>query len=238
MARSGDNVKEFAAVLERTGDRLNWTVVRVPLDVAKIWGKPGQLRVKGRINGFTFRSSLFPDGKGSHFMMVNKKMQAGAGVQPGSKAQFRLEPDTAAREVTAPKELLKVLSQSKRLRKFYDSFNDSYRRYMCEWVGEGKHSDTRVRRAEQLAERLMLTMEAEKELPPVLRIALAGNPLAREGWERMPASHRRFHLMGIFGYRNPESQSRRVAKAMEEMIAYAKKPGRKRSAADDGMREI
>lgn len=42
----------FEAVLERTGDRLNWTVIRVPLDVGKLWGTRGQLRVKGEINGF------------------------------------------------------------------------------------------------------------------------------------------------------------------------------------------
>jgi uncharacterized protein YdeI (YjbR/CyaY-like superfamily) len=232
MPASRNSVKSFAAVLERTGDRLNWTVIRVPLDVAKTWGTRGQLRVKGTINGFAFRSSLFPDGKGAHFMMVNKKMQAGAAVEPGLKAQFRIEPDTEPREVAPPKELLQVLSQSKRLSKFYDSFSYSYRRYMSMWVGEARHGETRMRRAEQLAERLMLTMEAETELPPVLRVALAGNPLAQKGWNRMPPGHRRSHLMAIFYYRNPESQARRVAKAVEEMVAYATKAGRKNGELD------
>jgi Bacteriocin-protection, YdeI or OmpD-Associated len=44
----------------------------------------------------------------------------------------------------------------------------------------------------------------------------------------MPPSHRRFHLLGIFGYRNPESRARRIAKAMEEMVAYAEKAAAKR----------
>jgi hypothetical protein len=43
---------------------------------------------------FAFRTSLFPDGQGGHFMMVNKQMQRGAGVGPGMTARFRLEPDT------------------------------------------------------------------------------------------------------------------------------------------------
>jgi uncharacterized protein YdeI (YjbR/CyaY-like superfamily) len=118
---------------------------------------------------------------------------------------------------------VRVLGESKRLRKFYDSFNHSYRNYMASWVAEPKSGEARTRRAEQIAERLMLTLEAEKELPPVLAVALARNPLAQEGWERMPAGHRRSHLMGIFGYRNPESQGRRIAKAVQEMVAYAEK---------------
>jgi uncharacterized protein YdeI (YjbR/CyaY-like superfamily) len=223
MPESRNRSKSFNAVLERSGDRLNWTIIRVPLEVAKIWGKRGQLRVKGEINGFAFRTSLFPDGKGGHLMIVNKKMQAGGNVGLGERAKVVMEPDPTEPSVTLPAELLRVLGESKRLRKFYDSFNHSYRNYMASWVAEPKSGEARTRRAEQIAERLMLTLEAEKELPPVLAVALARNPLAQEGWERMPAGHRRSHLMGIFGYRNPESQGRRIAKAVQEMVAYAEK---------------
>jgi hypothetical protein len=45
----------------------------------------------------------------------------------------------------------------------------------------------------------------------------------------MPPSHRRFHLLGIFGYRNPESRARRIAKAVEEMVAYADKAAGRRT---------
>jgi uncharacterized protein YdeI (YjbR/CyaY-like superfamily) len=218
--------KTFTAVLERSGDRLNWTVIRVPLDVARIWGVRGQLRVKGEINDFPFRTSLFPDGKGGHVMIVNKKMQAGGKAAPGEKAKVKMEPDIAPRKVATPQELLRVLGESKRLQKYYESLSHSYRNYIASWVGEARHEETRIRRAEQMAERLMLAMEAERELPPVLRVALDRSPQARTGWELMPPGHRRGHLLGIFGYRNPESQARRVAKAVEEMIQYANKPTR------------
>jgi uncharacterized protein YdeI (YjbR/CyaY-like superfamily) len=69
----------------------------------------------------------------------------------------------------------------------------------------------------------MLVMEGERELPPVLQAALQRNPKACAGWELMPPSQRRWHLFGIFGYRNPESRARRVAKAVEAMLEYAQK---------------
>ncbi|HEY6253047.1 MAG TPA: YdeI/OmpD-associated family protein [Candidatus Angelobacter sp.] len=223
MAASFSAVKAFEAVLERSGDRLNWTIIRIPFDAVKLWGKRGQLRVKGEVNGFAFRSALFPTGNGSHVLMVNKKMQAGGKVTPGAKAKFRLEPDAEPREIKSSAELTRMLRQSKQLQKFYDSLNFSTRRYIALWVDEGKHVETRRRRAEQLAERMMETMEAERELPPLIQLAMQRNPKARAGWELMSKTHRRSHLLGIFYYRNPEARARRLAKAVEEMVEYAEK---------------
>jgi len=158
--------------------------------------------------------------------MVNKQMQAGGKVVAGMKARFRVEPDTEKRVVAMPPELARELSQSKRLKKFYESFNDSTRYEIARWVGLGKHAETRRRRAQQIGERLMETIEAEQTLPPLIERSLMQNPLARKGWELMPARHRRSHLIGIFGYRSPESRARRLAKAIEEMVQYAKRRGR------------
>jgi uncharacterized protein YdeI (YjbR/CyaY-like superfamily) len=227
MPKSRITAKTFEAVLERTGDRLNWTIVRVPFDVAKIWGKRGQLRVKGEINGFPFQTSLFPTGQGTHLLTVNKKMQAGGKATPGSKAKFRLEPDTTPREVKPPLQLLRIFRQSKALQKYFDSLNFSSRRYISVWVEEGKHAETRRRRAEQIAERLMETMEAERELPPLIQLALQHNSKARTGWGLMSRTHRRSHLLGIFYYRNPEARARRLAKAVEEMVEYAERRDKK-----------
>lgn len=223
MPKTKSVEKTFSALLERSGEGLNWTIVRIPFDVARIWGKRGQLRVQGEINGFEFRTSLFPTGKGSHILMVNKKMQSGGRALPGMTARFRLAPDMAPRVVTMPAELTGALRESKALEKYFQSLNYSARHEIARWVGGGKHSETRQRRAGQMAERMMLVMEAERELPPVLQAALRGNPKALAGWELMPRSHRRWHLFGIFGYRSPESRTRRVAKAVAEMVAYAEK---------------
>ncbi|HYX52890.1 MAG TPA: YdeI/OmpD-associated family protein [Candidatus Limnocylindrales bacterium] len=229
MPSSKSASKTFRAVLERSTDGLNWTIIRVPLDVPKLWGVRGQLRVKGEINGFAFRTSLFPTGNGRHIMMVNRQMQKGGKTSFGMEARFRMEPDTEKREIVEPAELTRILKQSKSLKKFYEGFNDSMRRDMAKFVGEPKSAESRKRRAEQLAERMLLTMEGERELPPMLQAAFVQSPLARKGWEKMPASHRRSHLMGIYGYKSPESRAKRLAKAVEEMMQYAEKgksPGR------------
>src|SRR5205823_12440157 len=108
--------KSFQAVLERMPSNLGWVIVRIPLDVPKVWGTRGMLKVKGEINGFAFRTSLFPTGKGYHYLLVNKRMQAGAGARPGMAARFHLQPDTEKRVAIVPRELQRILNEERSLR--------------------------------------------------------------------------------------------------------------------------
>ncbi len=225
--------KTFEAVLERTTNRLGWVIARIPFDAAKVWGKRGQLRIQGEINGFAFSTTLFPTGEGRHFLLVNKKMLSGGKTAPGLTAKFRLQPDTTPRPpVPAPKELLRELGESKRLLKFFESLNPSRRNEIAKWIAESRNEETRRRRARQIAERLMETMEAERDLPPMMQLAFRQNPKAHEEWERMSPSHRRAHLLAIFYYRTPESRARRIAKCMEDLMGFTKK-----ASAKDNFRE-
>lgn len=215
--------KSFQATLERMKSRLNWIIIHIPFDVAKVWGCRGQLRVKGEINGFAFRTSLFPTGQGGHILLVNKKMQKGARAVAGTAARFQIEPDTEERVVTIPTEFSRVLAEERTLRRWFDQLNHSARNDIAKWVGEPKSPEARVRRAEQIAERLLATMDAERELPPILQVAFSRNPGAREGWEHMSMAQRRGHLLGIFYYRNPESRARRIDRMLDQASALAEK---------------
>lgn len=222
-ARPKPATKSFQATLERPPSRLGWVIIRIPFDAAKIWGRRGQLRVKGEINGFAFRTSLFPTGKGGHTLLVNKRMQAGANAGPGEIARFRLEPDAEERKAIVPSELKRYFDENRGLRRWFDQLNYSTRREIGDWILQVKSAEARARRAGQLAERLFATMEAERELPPVLKAAFAREPQALEGWQRMSPTHRRRHLFGIFYYRSPEGRDRRIANTIEESIAFAER---------------
>ena len=215
--------KSFEATLERGGGALNWVIVRIPFDVAKIWGKRGHLRVHGDINGFTFLTSLFPTGDGHHLLLVNKQMQKGGRTGLGMTARFHLEPDLERREVAIPSELKSALAEDAGLQRWYQHLNPSWRREIAKWVADVKSAAARVRRTEQIVERMLATMEAERELPPVLRLALARDARAEEGWKRMSAAKRRRHLFSIFYYRTPEGRARRIAGMLEEARKYAEK---------------
>jgi uncharacterized protein YdeI (YjbR/CyaY-like superfamily) len=227
-AKPAPAAKRFEARLERMRSRLNWVIVQMPFDAAQVWGMRGQIKVKGEINGFAFRTSLFPTREGRHILLVNKRMQKGARAVEGSVARFQMELDREERTVTIPDELTRILSQDRSLRRWYDELNHSTRNDIAKWITEPKSAEARVRRAEQIAERLLAVMEAEQELPPILQVAFARHPRAREGWDGMSASHRRGHLFGIFYYRTPEAQARRVDKMLDDAAAHAEKISHKK----------
>jgi uncharacterized protein YdeI (YjbR/CyaY-like superfamily) len=216
--------KTFTAVLEGGNSPLNWVVARVPFDVQKAWPNRKRLRVRGEINGFAFRTSLFPYPGGQGYMvLVNKKMQAGAKAYRGDKARITLEPDLEERKAAMPAELARALNADRQLRKWFDGLSEYARRTFGAMVDEIKSPEARRRQAERIAERLLLTMEGEQETPPILKAAFARQPMAEAGWMAMTDTQRRGHLLGIFYYESVEARERRAGKAIEEALKLARK---------------
>ena len=223
--------KSFTAVLEPDGTQLRWTIARVPFDVGKAWPKRRRMRVRGEIEGFAFRTSLFPDSRGSgHVLVVNRKMQSAAKAGPGSRVRVWLEPDMEERPAEIPPELERELKGNRRLQRWFDALSESMRREIGKRVDDAKGIDTRRKRAEKMAERLMLAMEGEDDPPPVLRAAFLRQPLAGDGWLALTPAQRRGHLLGIFYYETADARERRAAKAVEDALRAA----RKRSGGCEG----
>jgi uncharacterized protein YdeI (YjbR/CyaY-like superfamily) len=214
--------KTFSAVLEPLRNGLGWVIARVPFDVQTAWPVRNRLRVRGELEGFAFRTSLFAEAGGEgHFLLVNRKMQAGAKARAGDKVRIKLEPDLEERPTFIPAELEKALKGDRKLRKWFDAMSPSMRREIGKWVDEAKGAETRLKRAEKMAERLLQAMEGEKEPPPVLRAAFQRQPRALEGWKKLTPTQRRNHLLGIFYYETVEARERRAAKAVEEALRAA-----------------
>ncbi|SOD95729.1 YdeI/OmpD-associated family protein [Blastococcus haudaquaticus] len=61
------------------------------------------------------------------------------------------------------------------------------------------------------------TEPREVAVPEDLRVALDGDPAAREAFERLSYSHRRRHVLAVEDAKTPETRQRRVAKALETL---------------------
>lgn len=96
--------KTFRATLESTGTSLRWVIARIPVDLKRTWPGWSNRRVRGEINGFAIRTTLFPGPKGSGglTLLVNKRMQAGARAKPGDSVRILLEPDLEEKPATVP----------------------------------------------------------------------------------------------------------------------------------------
>jgi uncharacterized protein YdeI (YjbR/CyaY-like superfamily) len=69
-----------------------------------------------------------------------------------------------------------------------------------------------MKRAEQMAERMLGTMEAEREMPPAMVAAFRRRPRAKAGWAKMTPTQRRMELFAVEAYKTVESRGKRLEK--------------------------
>ena len=140
--------REFRAKLARFEGVGTWTFVKIPFDVEKHFGKGGQVKVKGTVNGADFRSSLMPDGDGQHFLVVPKSIRDRAKVKAGDRVTVVIEPDAGPRFIEAPPDLAKALGKNKTAKAVWDEFAYSHKKAYVDWIVAAKKVETRVRRIE------------------------------------------------------------------------------------------
>lgn len=226
MPMNAAAIKKFTAFLEPDGTGLNWVIARVPFDIAKVWPVRRGRRVRGTIEGFAFRTSLFPDPRGGGLvLLVNNAMQSGAGARVGAKVRITLEPDLEERAIVFPAEMEQEFKADRRLRRWVEKLSPSMRRELGKWVGEPKTAASRLKRASKMAERLLQAMEGELDPPPVLKVAFQRHPLARASWDALTAAQRRNHLLGIFYYETADARERRAGKAIQDALSRANRKG-------------
>ena len=221
--------KSFRATLEPSGMGLKSSFALLPFDVSKAWPGMQGRQVKGEINGFSFSTSLFPTPRG-HGFIVNKKMLAGARARQGDRVAIRLEPDVQRPKNYLTEELAAAMRGAVGLRKWFEKLPPGHQRWIAHNITEPKSAASRQKRAQDMAERLYLTMEGEKEPPPILRLAFQRQPLAEKGWKALTTVQRRNHLFLIFGCRSAEARQKRVEAAID---AALEKSGRAGSARNN-----
>lgn len=129
-------------------------LITLPRKESAKFGVRGRVPVTGTINGYAFRSSIFPTGDGTHYMAVNRAMREGANLKAGERVQVILETDTAPRTVEVPSDLKKALSKSKAARERFDKLSYTHRKEYALWVAEAKRPETRERRVSEVIKRL------------------------------------------------------------------------------------
>ena len=148
MARKSATKQVFSAKAKSIGPSGAWTMMHIPFDVEKEWGSRARVSVRGVINGFAFRTSIFPDGKGGHTLMVNKAMQTEGGAVPGKSVRVELTKDDSPRPLTVPPDFKKALAKNSKAAATFEAFAPSHRRAYVDWITQAKRAETRAARIE------------------------------------------------------------------------------------------
>ena len=134
-----------------TGFR-SWMGVEVPERVTERLRTRGLVAVEGSVNGFAFRGSLAPTGRG-HFMCLKKAFREDCGVQPGQTVQIVLRPVRERPILKVPAELEAALAANAEARRWWDALSASKHRIATIWISQAKSTEVRVYRVSDVLRR-------------------------------------------------------------------------------------
>jgi hypothetical protein len=145
----------FSAKLFRpkASEKGSWTLT-LPKNASAKLPSRGVTMVEGTINGFPFRATLEPNGKGSHWLRVNKTMHDGAGADPGDTVTVEIARPGEEPETRVPMDLRKALAAAPLAQAAWEDITPLARRDWIFSISSAKQSETRRRRIEKACDML------------------------------------------------------------------------------------
>ena len=135
---------------EKTG---SW-VLTLPKNASAKLPSPGRTMVEGTINSFPFRAALEPNGKGSHWLKVNKTMREAAGANALETVTVEITRAGEEPEIRVPMDLRKALAAAPLAQAGWEDITPLARRDWIFSISSAKQPETRRRRIEKACDML------------------------------------------------------------------------------------
>lgn len=148
------SILRFEAVVEAAGQRGGSASIKVPAEAATAFGSRSVTPIRGVINGFTFRSSIFPTGEGDFYLVLNREVRAGARVQVGDRIQVTLEKDLEPRTLDVPEDFQQALDENPEALAAFARLSYTHQKEYIQWIESAKREATRRRRVASAVEKL------------------------------------------------------------------------------------
>jgi Domain of unknown function (DUF1905)/Bacteriocin-protection, YdeI or OmpD-Associated len=126
-----------------------WTLLTLPKNASAKLPSRGMTIVEGTINGFPFRAALEPNGKGSHWLRVNKAMHDAAGADAGDTVTVEITRAGEEPETRVPIDLRKTLAAAPLAQALWADITPIARRDWILWISSAKQPETRRNRIEK-----------------------------------------------------------------------------------------
>ena len=140
-------IKHFRTRLEKH-ETSEATAIIIPFDIEEAFGARARVAVRGTINGFPFRSSLFTMG-GRTFMPVNQELRTGAKARGGDTVSIVMQRDDEPRTVEPPPDFARALRANKTAKAVWDKLSYTHRKEHVKAIEDAKKPETRQRRIEK-----------------------------------------------------------------------------------------
>jgi hypothetical protein len=133
----------------------DWTFLNFPQEVSAKLPSRGQASVEGTFNGVAFQATLDPDGRGGHWLKVDRRLREAAGARAGEVVTLEIAPVAEEPEPSVPADLKKALAAAPaKAREVWSDITPAARRDFIHWITSGKKVETRVKRIETACDML------------------------------------------------------------------------------------
>jgi len=124
----------------------SWTLLTLPNGASAKLPSRGMTMVEGTINSFPFRAALEPNGKGSHWLKINKAMHDAAGADAGDTVAVEITRAGEEPEIRVPTDLRKALTADPLAQAGWEDITPLARRDWIFSISSAKQPETRRRR--------------------------------------------------------------------------------------------
>ena len=132
----------------------SWTLLTLPKNASAKLPSRGMTMVEGTINSVPFRASLKPNGKGSHWLRVNKAMHDAAGADAGDTVTVEITRAAEEPETRVPMDLRKALAAAPLAQASWADITPMARRDWIFSICTAKQPETRRQRIETACSKL------------------------------------------------------------------------------------
>ena len=146
MARQAATVQFKARLLRPRGKGASWTFLVLPKAASAKLPTRAMTTVEGTFGGAPFKATLEPDGNGSHWLKVPKKLREDAGVDAGDSVAVVMTPSETQLESPVPADLRAALKAHPAAKATWDATTTVARRDWIAWMTQGKLAATRDKR--------------------------------------------------------------------------------------------
>ncbi len=126
--------------------RATWAFLVLPRAASAKLPTRSMVTVQGTFAGQPFQATLQPDGEGSHWLKLERKLLDKAGVDAGDTVALGIAPVEKEPEPKVPADLKRALAADAAAKATWDDITPVARRDWIAWITSGKQAQTRVKR--------------------------------------------------------------------------------------------
>lgn len=137
----------------------SWSFLVLPKSASTRMPSRGQVTVAGTLNDQRFQATLQPDGRGGHWLRVERRLREAAAAEPGDRVRLAIAPVAKEPEPKMPGDLRKALAtmagtEGAKARAAWADITPAARRDFIHWITSPKRPETRQKRVDTTCDML------------------------------------------------------------------------------------